>query len=72
MKIIRHWGKVAAAATIALSMLGVAAGCQGSASQSGTDADGNTVVKFMNFSSNDGHEKELEAIVKAFEKKNPK
>ena len=72
MKITRNWGKAATAAMVSLCMLGAVAGCQGSASQSGADANGNTVVKFMNFSSNDGHEKELDAIVKAFEKENPK
>jgi multiple sugar transport system substrate-binding protein len=57
----------------ALAVAGLAAGCsQGSATNTGggDQGDGQVTVRFMNFSSNDGHEADLQAIVSAFEKEN--
>ncbi|MEU4602766.1 sugar ABC transporter substrate-binding protein [Kribbella sp. NPDC023972] len=44
---------------------------QGSATKEAAAPDGKTVVRYMNFSANDGHEKDLTAIVNAFQAANP-
>jgi multiple sugar transport system substrate-binding protein len=53
---------------------GLVAGCsQGSATNQSGDGErsgGDVTVRFMNFSSNDGHEADLDAIVSAFEAEN--
>lgn len=68
--------RIAAPALTGLVALSLAACSQGSAT-SGEDtakaADGGTAtVRYMNFSANDGHEKDLDAIAAAFTKENPK
>lgn len=62
---MRLWIAVASVGVLALS-----ACSQGSATDPGTSEDGKTVVRYMNFSANDGHEKDLDTIVAAFEKEN--
>lgn len=57
---------VGAAAALALTACG-----QGSATKQAAAPDGKSVVRYMNFSSNDGHEKDLTAIVNAFQAANP-
>ncbi|HEU4948357.1 MAG TPA: sugar ABC transporter substrate-binding protein [Kribbella sp.] len=57
---------VAAALTLAVAACG-----QGSATKQEAAPDGKTVVRYMNFSANDGHEKDLTAIVNAFQTANP-
>ncbi|GAB1511351.1 ABC transporter substrate-binding protein [Actinophytocola sp. KF-1] len=59
-----------AAAGVGVLALALSACSQGSATNPGTSEDGKTVVRYMNFSANDGHEKDLDAIVAAFEKEN--
>lgn len=59
-----------AAASVGVLALALSACSQGSATDPGTSADGKTVVRYMNFSANDGHEKDLDSIVAAFEKEN--
>jgi multiple sugar transport system substrate-binding protein len=59
-----------AAASVGVLALALSACSQGSATDSGASADGKTVVRYMNFSANDGHEKDLDKIVAAFEKQN--
>jgi multiple sugar transport system substrate-binding protein len=59
-----------AAAGVGVLALALSACSQGSATDPGTSEDGKTVVRYMNFSANDGHEKDLDAIVAAFEKEN--
>ncbi|TCC20581.1 ABC transporter substrate-binding protein [Kribbella sindirgiensis] len=44
---------------------------QGSATKEAAAPDGKATVRYMNFSSNDGHEKDLTAIVNAFQAANP-
>ncbi|TCO40594.1 multiple sugar transport system substrate-binding protein [Kribbella antiqua] len=44
---------------------------QGSATKEAAAPDGKSVVRYMNFSANDGHEKDLTAIVNAFQTANP-
>lgn len=51
--------------------LTVGACTQGSATRQETSSDGGTVVRYLNFSSNGGHEEDLETIVAAFEKASP-
>jgi multiple sugar transport system substrate-binding protein len=61
------------AALVPLALIGatVLTGCaQGSATTT-TGEDGKTVVRYMNFTSNDGHEKDLDTIVTAYEDANP-
>jgi multiple sugar transport system substrate-binding protein len=62
-------------ASVAMIAAGLMAGCtQGSATNPGGDStgsDGEVTVRFMNFSSNDGHEADLQTIVDAFERDNP-
>jgi len=65
MRIIKT--AVAAAALAAL----LAACGQGSATKEAAAPDGKTTVRYMNFSANDGHEKDLTAIVNAFQTANP-
>ena len=65
MRIIKT--AVAAAALAAL----LAACGQGSATKEAAAPDGKTTVRYMNFSANDGHEKDLTAIVNAFQTDNP-
>ncbi|HEX6354122.1 sugar ABC transporter substrate-binding protein [Actinophytocola sp.] len=57
-------------AAASVGVLALAACSQGSATDPGASEDGKTVVRYMNFSANDGHEKDLDAIVAAFEKAN--
>ena len=59
-----------AAASAGVLALALSACSQGSATDPGESADGKTVVRYMNFSANDGHEKDLDTIVAAFEKEN--
>lgn len=59
-----------AAVTAALTVLLAACG-QGSATKEAAAPDGKAVVRYMNFSANDGHEKDLTAIVNAFQTANP-
>ncbi|MGW6265064.1 ABC transporter substrate-binding protein [Cellulosimicrobium funkei] len=61
------------AALVPLALIGATAltGCaQGSATTTAGE-DGKTVVRYMNFTSNDGHEQDLDTIVAAYEKDNP-
>jgi multiple sugar transport system substrate-binding protein len=44
---------------------------QGSATKEAAAPEGKAVVRYMNFSANDGHEKDLTAIVNAFQTANP-
>lgn len=62
--------RTAALATIALTGTALTSCAQGSATTS-QGGDGRTVVRYMNFTSNDGHEKDLDAIVSAFEEEHP-
>lgn len=65
-------GRSAALAPLALVGTLVLAGCaQGSATSTDGGTDGQTVVRYMNFTSNDGHEEDLDAIVAAYEEENP-
>lgn len=59
-----------AAASAGVLALALSACSQGSATDPGESADGKTVVRYMNFSANDGHEKDLATIEAAFEKEN--
>jgi len=59
-----------AAAAVGVLALALSACSQGSATNPGTSEDGKTVVRYMNFSANDGNEENLDAIVSAFEKDN--
>ncbi len=59
-----------AAAAAGVLALALSACAQGSATNPGTAEDGKTVVRYMNFSANDGNEENLDAIVSAFEKDN--
>jgi multiple sugar transport system substrate-binding protein len=60
----------AASAVAALALALTACG-QGSATKEEAAPDGKTTVRYMNFSANDGHEKDLAGIVKAFQDANP-
>lgn len=65
-------GRSAALAPLALVGTLVLAGCaQGSATSTDAGTDGQTVVRYMNFTSNDGHEEDLDTIVAAYEEANP-
>ncbi|WP_432936661.1 ABC transporter substrate-binding protein [Kribbella sp. CA-253562] len=57
---------VGVTAALALTACG-----QGSATKEAAAPEGKSVVRYMNFSSNDGHEKDLTAIVNAFQTANP-
>lgn len=61
-------------ALVPIVLLGAAAltSCsQGSSTTSADAGDDKTVVRYMNFTSNDGHEDDLDTIVAAFEGANP-
>ncbi|GIF71634.1 ABC transporter substrate-binding protein [Asanoa siamensis] len=60
-----------AAPLVAGLVLALAACSQGSATRTEEAAGGKTTVRYMNFSANDGHEKDLDAIKAAFESANP-
>lgn len=64
-----RWAIVMSSAMVAT--LSLAACAQGSATNAGDAGSGQTTVKYMNFSSNNGHEADLKAMVDAFEKANP-
>ncbi|WHP18979.1 sugar ABC transporter substrate-binding protein [Cellulomonas sp. ES6] len=65
-------GRKVALVPLALAGAVVMAGCaQGSATSGGAATDGQTVVRYMNFTSNDGHEEDLDAIVAAYEEEHP-
>jgi multiple sugar transport system substrate-binding protein len=61
----------AASATCVAAALALTACGQGSATKEAAAPAGKAVVRYMNFSSNDGHEKDLTAIVNAFQTANP-
>jgi multiple sugar transport system substrate-binding protein len=61
----------AAVAGIATLLLGACAHGTATSNSDSDSADGKTTVTYMEFSSNGGHEKDLSAIVDAFEKDNP-
>jgi multiple sugar transport system substrate-binding protein len=72
----KPWSRTATGVLAALMTAGLVAGCsQGSATNPGGDngqsGDSEVTVRYMNFSSNDGHEADLQAIVAAFEADNP-
>ncbi len=58
---------------LAGALLAVAGCSQGSATATDDDTGegGTTTVRYLNFSANDGHEEDLEAIAAAFEDENP-
>ena len=60
------FGAIGVTAALALTACG-----QGSATKDVAAPEGKSVVRYLNFSSNDGHEKDLTAIVKAFQTANP-
>src|SRR5690554_4661888 len=64
--------RLRAAVPLAAGLALVLAACsQGSASVSESAADDEaTLVRYLNFSANDGHEEDLDAIVAAFEEEN--
>ncbi len=68
--------RVARPALAGLVALSLASCAQGSATRSEgaakADSGAPTTVRYMNFSANDGHEKDLDAIAAAFTKANPK
>ncbi len=65
-------GRKVALVPLALAGAVVMAGCaQGSATSGSGGEDGTTVVRYMNFTSNDGHEEDLDAIVAAYEDEHP-
>ena len=60
------------APVIAALVLALGACAQGTATRSSeAPSDGKTTIRYMNFSANDGHEKDLDAIVAGFQKANP-
>lgn len=67
---MRHLKTVGLGLTAALALTLTACG-QGSATKEAAAPEGKSVVRYMNFSSNDGHEKDLKAIVDAFQTANP-
>ncbi|TCM45051.1 sugar ABC transporter substrate-binding protein [Kribbella sp. VKM Ac-2568] len=60
------FGAIGVTAALALTACG-----QGSATKEVAAPEGKSVVRYLNFSSNDGHEKDLTAIVNAFQTANP-
>ncbi|MEV4621421.1 sugar ABC transporter substrate-binding protein [Asanoa sp. NPDC049573] len=68
---MRSFVRRGAAPLIAGLVLALAACSQGSATKSEEPAAGKTTVRYMNFSANGGHEKDLAAIKAAFEAANP-
>jgi multiple sugar transport system substrate-binding protein len=67
---MRHLKTVGLGLSAALALTLTACG-QGSATKEAAAPEGKSVVRYMNFSSNDGHEKDLTAIVNAFQTANP-
>jgi multiple sugar transport system substrate-binding protein len=64
--------RLSGAALAGIAILALGACSQGSATKSSDDSsDGKTTITYMEFSSNGGHEKDLQSIVAAFEKDNP-
>ncbi|MET9311967.1 sugar ABC transporter substrate-binding protein [Kribbella sp. NPDC003505] len=64
--------KFAAVSALSLTAALALTACgQGSATKQADAPAGKSVVRYMNFSSNDGHEKDLTAIVNAFQAANP-
>ncbi|GAA1116107.1 sugar ABC transporter substrate-binding protein [Kribbella jejuensis] len=61
----------AAAAAVLTAALALTACGQGSATKQAAAPDGKTTVRYMNFSANGGHEKDLTTIVNAFQAANP-
>ncbi len=60
------------APVIAGLVLALGACAQGSATKTtAAPEDGKATIRYMNFSANDGHEKDLDAIVQAFQAANP-
>ncbi|HTF06542.1 MAG TPA: sugar ABC transporter substrate-binding protein [Asanoa sp.] len=68
---MRSFVRRGAAPLIAGLVLALAACSQGSATKSEEPTGGKTTVRYMNFSANGGHEKDLAAIKAAFESANP-
>lgn len=67
----RFTQRTAALVPLALICVTALTACaQGSATTTAGE-DGKTVVRYMNFTSNDGHEQDLDTIVAAYEKDNP-
>jgi multiple sugar transport system substrate-binding protein len=65
MRLLKTAG-IGLAAALALTACG-----QGSATKEAAAPDGKSVVRYLNFSANDGHEKDLTALVTAFQTANP-
>jgi len=68
------WRRLALSAGAVVLAAGLMAGCsQGSATNPGGSSTptGDVTVRFMNFSSNGGHEADLQTIITAFEAANP-
>jgi multiple sugar transport system substrate-binding protein len=65
--------RLSAAAVAGIAALVLGACSQGSATSSpdSEESEGSTTITYMEFSSNGGHEKDLQAIVDAFEEENP-
>lgn len=59
------------AATVGVLALALGACAQGSSTNQEAAPEGKATVRYMNFSANDGHEKDLDALVKAFQSANP-
>ncbi|GIF63725.1 sugar ABC transporter substrate-binding protein [Asanoa ishikariensis] len=68
---MRSFVRRAAVPVIAGLVLALAACSQGSATRADEPVAGKTTVRYMNFSANDGHEKDLDAIKAAFQTANP-
>jgi multiple sugar transport system substrate-binding protein len=71
MKNHRRRLSVAAVAGIATLVLGACSQGSATSSSDSDDSDGTTTITYMEFSSNGGHEQDLQAIVDAFEADNP-
>ncbi|GAA1624281.1 sugar ABC transporter substrate-binding protein [Kribbella alba] len=65
MRLLKTAG-IGLAAALALTACG-----QGSATKQAAAPEGKSVVRYLNFSANDGHEKDLAALVTAFQTANP-
>ena len=63
--------RLTAVAVAGIASLALGACSQGSATSKDDGADGQTTITYMEFSSNGGHEKDLAAIVDAFEADHP-
>jgi multiple sugar transport system substrate-binding protein len=66
MRLLLKTAGIGLAAALALTACG-----QGSATKEAAAPAGKSVVRYMNFSANDGHEKDLAALVTAFQTANP-